>query len=428
MKGYTVKHLGWLGILCLGALLLGCQEKKPPDEKTPDSAEQQTVAPTEMQDGSPRTPEAAMRQMVEGLRANQPEVIWQAMPPGIQREVNAFVQEFARKMDPDLWQQSFETWQTLVRLLKEKKTEVLSHPELAKLSEEQRSQLEKNWDGVVELLTILVHSELGDLEKLKSFDMGRFLEKTGGRWLSELASLSESLGQDSLSGMLAGLEPKTLSTNNQQAEMAWMMPESSEPVSRFYLVKLENRWVPAGWATAWEQIRAWRAKLRQTPTDSFTQQSQEKRKTLAHAEKTMQTLLATKSAEEFHETLNRELGEPTVREMATLIRTLSGAPLTASIREPQPPTGPIPKSATDASSVTLLVSGAKGARDEDRIFDAVQAALPGDVDVQFESTKSGLKVILGPVSDFEQFRQNIKLGQVTKFDNVQRTLQIQVQP
>lgn len=428
MNRHTRKYLGWIGVCCFALGLAGCPEKKPPIEKTSETPQKQTVAPTETQDGSPRTPEAAMQQMVQGLRANQPEVIWQSMPPGFQKDINGLVQDFARKMDPQLWQQSFETWQTLTRLLEEKKSAILSHPELAELSTEQRNRLETNWDGVVELLTILVHSELGDLKKLETFDMGRFLEKTGGRWLAELASLSKSLGQDSLSGMLAGLEPKTLSVDDQKAEMAWMTPESREPVSRFYLVKLESRWVPTGWATAWDQVRAWRAQLRQTPAEAFTRQSQEKLKTLARAEQVMQSLLATESAEQFQQTLDRELGESTVQQLATLIRTLSGAPVVASTPEPQPPTGTVPKNATDANSVTLVVSGAKGTGDEDRIFEAVQAALPGDVDVQFEPIRGGLKVIVGPVRDFDRFRESLKLGKVTQSDKAQRTLQLQVSP
>ncbi|MCA9071645.1 MAG: hypothetical protein KDA84_22115 [Planctomycetaceae bacterium] len=428
MNGQTRHALGWVGILSVGIMLSGCQEEKSTPKKTVDSPQEKTVPPTEAPDGSPRTPDAAMREMVQGLRANRPEVIWQAMPFGFQQDINGLVHEFARKMDPELWQKSFETWRTLTRLLKEKKSAILSHPELANLTDEQRNRLEQNWDGVVELLTILVHSELGDLKKLETFDMGRFLKKTGGRWLSELASLSESLGQDSLSGMLTGLEPKTLSADDQQAEMGWMTPEFSEPVSRFYVVKLENRWVPTGWATAWEQVQAWRAQLRQTPAEAFAQQSQEKLKTLASAEQTMQTLLATKTADEFHKTLDRELGESTVQEMASLIGTLSGAPAVTTTTPEPPPTENIPKSATDANSVTLLVTGAKGTADEDRIFDALQAALPGDVDVQFESTRTGLKVIVGPVTDFDQFRQNIKWGKVTQSNKDQLTLEIQMAP
>jgi hypothetical protein len=231
------------------------------------------------------------------------------------------------------------------------------------------------------------------------------------------------LGQDSLSGMLAGLTPKTLNINGDKATMAWMAEGSTEPVSQFYLIQADNRWVPAGWVPAWEQIREWRRQLRQTSDESFTQQSGEKLKTLAQADRILDSLLATKTAEDFHDALTRELGEQTVAELAVMVRTLGGAKAMPASEIP-PPTGIVPQSANDASSVTLIVAGATGPEDEDRIFDALQAALPGDVDVQFERGPKGLKVIAGPVGDWGAFQKQLAFGSITKIDAKQRTLHI----
>ena len=416
--------------LCLGmalGLIAGCQGSKSPAEPQKTEATQATVPtkeamPTPVSHNDAASPEATLRQMVEGLRQNRPEVIWQAMPRRFRGDINGLVHDFAGKMDPELWSRSFATWKKLARVLAEKKPFILSHPSLAKLSAEQRLRLEQNWDGLVELLTILVGSDLSDPSRLQSFDTGRFLKQTGGRWLSQLAALSESLGQDSLSGMLAGLTPKTLSVDKDKAKMAWMTAGSPEPVSTFSLIKVEGGWIPAGWGTAWEQIRAYRAKLRELPAEAFQQQSQQKLEALARVDQTLDALLAANTAEEFQQTLAEELGEPTVGELAALIRTLSGTP--APIRPIPPASGTPPKSATDANSITLLVHGAAGTEDEDRIFDVLQAALPGDVDVQFDPIQGGLKVIVGPVADLEAFRKRISFGSVTKVEADQRTLHI----
>ena len=227
----------------------------------------------------------------------------------------------------------------------------------------------------MELLTILVNSDLSDLSRLQTFDGGRFLKQTGGRWLSQLAALSESLGQDSLSGMLGGLTPKTLSVEKDKAKMAWMTAGSSEPVSTFILIKVEGGWIPAGWGTAWEQIRVNRARLRELPAEAFGQQSRQKLETLARVDRTLDALLAADTAEEFQQTLANQLGEPTVGELAALVRTLSGA--SAPVNTLPPPTGTPPKSATDASSVTLIIHGAAGTEDEDRIFEALHQGAAG---------------------------------------------------
>lgn len=418
----TPGRMVWMVILPL-SLMPGCNwdAKSPAEAESAKTLPEETVLPTELQDGSPGTPRAAMEQMIQGLRENRPVVIWETVPEPFQNEINGLVREFARKMDPALWEQSFATWDKLARLLAEKKTFILSHPELAALSPEQRQRLEKHWDGLVELLTILVGSELSNLKQLESFEMGRFLERTGGTWLKELAELSESLGQDSLSGMMSGLTPETVKVEGDKATMAWSTPESSELVSQFSMIRVEGRWVPAGWVTAWEQVRDWRGKLRQMPAEAFTQQSQEKIQTLIKAERTIDSLRVTKTAEEFHQILAEELGEERVMEFASLIRTLSGA---ASPNGVPPTAVEVPTPPGDAGSVTLLVNGAKDAGDEDAIFEALQAALPGDVDVQFEKTRTGLKVIVGPVGDLEQLAKRLTFGTITKTDPKERILHI----
>jgi hypothetical protein len=203
--------------------------------------------------------------------------------------------------------------------------------------------------------------------------------------------------------------------------MAWMTPESPEPVSQFSMIQVEGRWVPAGWVAAWEQIRDWRGKLRQMPAEAFKQQSAEKIQTLVKVEHTLDALRAAKTAEEFHERLSEELGEPSVSELAALIRTLSGA---AAADEVPPPIAPVPEVPAGGGFVTLFVQGATSAEDEDQIFDDLQAALPGDVDVQFERTEAGKKVTVGPVGDLDQLAKRLTFGAVTKTDAEGRTLYI----
>lgn len=411
-------------VFCI--LLSGCSGSKSPPEEETTAAKTSSPAETPNADAS-LSPEESVRRMVKGLQEHRPEVVWRAVPEGFQRDINGFVRDFARKMDPELWRQSFATWKSLARLLAEKKTEILNHPELANLPPENRQRLQENWDGLVELLTILVHSELGDLEQLESFDMGEFLEKTGGRWLSELAALSESLGQASLSGMLSGLEPKTISEDEDVAVMGWIAPGSPEPVSRFSLVKLDGRWVPAGWEAAWRHLGEQRAELRQTPAESFSAQSRDKLKALKKAEQTIQTLLTTKTSKEFQQTLDDELGQQTVSELAVLIGLLSGPTQETRVAEADSPqTQTVPKTSTDANTVTLFVKGAKGVEDEDRIFESLHNILPGDVEVQFPPTSDGLKVICGPVPDIEDFRKKIDFGTVTKVNANERTIHIEM--
>lgn len=408
-------------------LIAGCKgAKEESKESSAKSAAEEAVAPTPNKDLVPVI-ESSMLRMIEGLKQNRPEVVWQAMPVGFQRDVNGLVREFAAKMDPEFWDEAFAVWKGLARLLKEKKRDLLAHAELADLSAEQRQRLEKNWDGIVELLTILVHSDVSDLEKLRSFEMGAFLEQTGGPWLEAVASLSESLGQESLSGMLQGLEPITLNYDENTAVMAWTAPGDDKPISRFTMVKLEDRWIPAGWEAAWQRVSEWKGKLRQTPKESLAEQSREKLKFLKQAEEVIETLLETQTREEFYAVLNRELDQGTIEELAGVAFLLSGPSEQANSEGSNtPPT--VPNANAGGKTVTLLIKGAKGTGDEDRIFEAIQSAVPGDVDVQFFKTPDGLKVTCGPVADVEAFAKKLKFGTIEKHDTDSMTIHIKMNP
>ena len=120
--------------LCWGlalGLVAGCQGSKSPEPKkseTTEATEQaQEPAPTK-NPAKALSPEATVRQMVEGLRQNRPEVIWQAMPRRFREDINGLVHDFAKKMDPQLWSRSFATWKKLARVLAEKKAFILSQP------------------------------------------------------------------------------------------------------------------------------------------------------------------------------------------------------------------------------------------------------------------------------------------------------------
>ena len=70
------------------------------------------------------------------------------------------------------------------------------------------------------------------------------------------------------------------------------------------------------------------------------------------------------------------------------------------------------------------MSGAKTAEDEDRIFEELLQAIPGDVDVQFEKTRTGFKVTVGPVGELENLAKRLTFGTITKTDPQARTIEM----
>src|SRR5439155_21616392 len=49
------------------------------------------------------TPDAAVLQLINGLAANQPDALWDALPASYQNDLNDHASRFARRLHPEAW-------------------------------------------------------------------------------------------------------------------------------------------------------------------------------------------------------------------------------------------------------------------------------------------------------------------------------------
>ena len=131
----------------------------------------------------------AVMAVVSGLKEDQPQAIWQALPASYQNDVSGVVREFAGLMEDSLWDQTFGTLGKLTRVLDEKRQFVVEHPLVAQqLSTSPNA--EATYDAVVILLKTLLSSDISSLQRLSDFDGERFLATTGSQVMAQMGALA----------------------------------------------------------------------------------------------------------------------------------------------------------------------------------------------------------------------------------------------
>ena len=58
--------------------------------------------------------------MINGVADGHPEVVWSALPPTYQNDINDIVQTFGKSMDPQLWDQILGVVQKIQQILETK--------------------------------------------------------------------------------------------------------------------------------------------------------------------------------------------------------------------------------------------------------------------------------------------------------------------
>ena len=105
--------------------------------------------------------------------------------------MKAVVQEAAGKVDPEVWNKAFVTVGKLNELLKTKKDFFLGSSLAQNLKPEEKEELSRHWQKVVEIVDALANSEIKTHDGLKATDPGKFLETTGTKVLTGIVTIIE---------------------------------------------------------------------------------------------------------------------------------------------------------------------------------------------------------------------------------------------
>lgn len=404
--------------LLLCALCAGCGRSNSPSKgpvPPPKPAGDGSV--TESNPKKPQQPpqasqtaDAAVRAVIDGLSQGKPQALWEFLPPSFQTDINDLVHEFANRMDDELWSRSFAILKRVIGILKTKKTFLLEHPELKSVAS---GEISRNWDAMVELVGVIVNSELSDLEKLKAFDGEAFLTETGGAFFSQMIVLSK-LGDETLSPFrtLEGTKVSLVQSSDQSAIVSIEGPDQ-EPRNHEY-VNVEGKWIPKTWADGWKTSMA-AAKSRLAASLTPQRIAKNKQAVLARfdeVDRILDKLEAATTTDQFHPLLPQAVAQIT------------------SIFSWETPRRdqPTPKNIPDADSATVSVR-ILGALDEDA-KEAIEDKLlrladDPDSDGYWTTENGKLEFRILPVADVKAFAAKIDFAKVVNVDPDGRIVSIQ---
>ena len=185
MRNRSISQNFWYGryllmITLLFGTLPGCNQTASPK----NDAQDKTVSATDTPDKESLSsrPDVAVQGLLTAVQAGDAGVIWDSLPARHHVEINGIIRGFAAKMDR-------EVWERIVNVLRSKPDLIFKNPDLKSLSVNVRL-FSENWDEVIDLVQLLVDSDLADLDKLRAFDGKSFFNETGTRFLKQLVALS----------------------------------------------------------------------------------------------------------------------------------------------------------------------------------------------------------------------------------------------
>ncbi len=255
----------------------------------------------------PATPDGTVMTVCTALGDSQPEYLWAALPASYQKEIeDNVVRAFAAKLDPDVYGKGTAVLKKLSGVLVSKK-EIIINLVIGQLGatpmvQVDKPALERNWDAVVGLLDGLLASELGDLGRLKTIDVGSFLGTTGGKVMQKFAALSAATKEDPFAkefkAKLSAMKVAVVSSEGDNAVLK--ITTTGEPEETVEFVKVEGKWLPKDLQAEWaEGIAEVKARVAAFDANAMAASKPKILGALAAADAALDQLAAAKTPEEF---------------------------------------------------------------------------------------------------------------------------------
>lgn len=461
----------------------GSAESSPADEPSADPKQEKDAAagepaPQEGQEtsgsaASSGTAKAAVENVIAGLQENRADVLWESLPASYQQDVNDVVHLFAEKMDPEVWDRLFTVLQKGVKVLETKRDIIfelaekpeqqnqgqpqsqpsnqppgglpsgpgqnLSGPPAAAMMQQLDPETKKAmYDAFVGMLKSLVNSDLSDLEKLKTADVGDFLQTTGGEFVTQLAKLFElspkpASQPQSLREGLAQMKVEVVSEGDPTTLKITSPGNAGQPQTKeVKFTQVEGKWIPEDLAAGWDSsIQQAKAALQSVTPEKMAQGKQQALAGLDRAEQFLDQLQATESPEQFQQVVMQAVAPL----MGMMMGGMAGGPGGPgglggqagpgggpSLNIPDPGQSKVPN---DAVAVVI-----QGKLEQDRAKELSEklrdlSDKPNQSFAVYTETGQGVRFQVSPVKDVQAFAQKIDFGK-TQIDAGKRTITVEL--
>ncbi|WP_417392467.1 hypothetical protein [Gimesia sp.] len=377
----------------------------------------------------PLGPDESILAMLNGVNNQQMEAVWNFLPASYQQDVNGIAHEFASKMDPEMYNGTFETGQRLAKLLKDKKEYILKNQMIQGLPVPPE-KMDEFWDPTTNIISALMNSDLSSLDKLKSFDGGKFLSTTGNQLAKNVMALSSLVpqkeGEPSFSEKLKQTKVTVVKTEGDTATIKIEAP-GEEPKEE-QMVKVEGKWIPKNLADNWDTKMAdVRKKLADLTPEQVTAQKEQTLAGIKQVNETLAKLENAKSEEEFNKTLSPILA-PVAMLAPMMMMQLGQQPMMGGPGPGGPSLGENPP-ADPNQIVTIVIEKKLSNAEQDPIIEQILLSVDDSEQVNIVPMAEGETTIfkISPVTDVEAFAKKIKFGKPAKVDAKKRSITVELE-
>ncbi len=204
----------------------------------------------EVPDDAKGTAETVVTNIVD----KKPGVIWSALPPSYQDDVDEVVQITVSTFDKGIYDKVVSLLRTANKILQEKKSFILKSEQLGYRAKDLE-EVSRNWDLFTDLLDVLLDSQFGSFDEAKEFDGERFFSETGSIIMDKLVAISALTPEDPWANeILPALEIITIeevSKGENNTILRFSDASGEEEVRNF--VRVEGKWIPMEMQLVWKQ-------------------------------------------------------------------------------------------------------------------------------------------------------------------------------
>jgi len=200
----------------------------------------------------PDSPDGTVRVVMSGLAQQHPEIVWRALPPSYQADLNGLVVSFGENMDPAVFDRAVAVTRKGSMVLQRKKELILA-TDAVQGSEMDQTGVNAAWEGAMGALDILLASDLARLEAYATFDVEAFLAGTGAELMTRAAAIPVDEGEtDGVGGRLEDLERTAVELVSSDGDRAVVRITPPDEDGRdLAMTRVEGRWLPSELVDEW---------------------------------------------------------------------------------------------------------------------------------------------------------------------------------
>jgi hypothetical protein len=125
-----------------------------------------------------------------------PSASWRAMPDKFKKEIEAVWTDVLKKMDPELWDKSFEATAKALKVLKAKRKIILDMVARANLPPGlDKESIAEFYDAELDALTIMVDSDLAKLETARKIDIEKYMSDIARKTSKQMPAIQKFVGK-----------------------------------------------------------------------------------------------------------------------------------------------------------------------------------------------------------------------------------------